>query len=87
MTELKIMSQSARAVTIFLTKREEGHYKGGVLMVEISEGAITVRADTISLTVISLIITDRDTFLTIMHQLIALAGIRGVLEVESEGRP
>lgn len=32
-------------------------------MVEISE-AITVRADTISLTVISLIITDMDTFLT-----------------------
>lgn len=41
----------------------------------------------ISLTVISLIITGMDTFLTITHQWIALAGIRGVLEVESEGMP
>jgi hypothetical protein len=51
-------------------------------MVEISEGAITVRADTISLTVISLIRTDMDTFLTITHQWIALAEIRECLKLK-----
>ena len=51
-------------------------------MVEISEGAITVRADTISLTVISLIRTDMDPFLTITHQWIALAGIRECLKLK-----
>lgn len=50
-------------------------------MVEISE-AITVRADTISLTVISLIRTDMDPFLTITHQWIALAGIRECLKLK-----
>jgi hypothetical protein len=50
--------------------------------------AIRVRADTISLKAISLIITGRETFLTNTHQWIALAEIRGgVLEVESGGRP
>lgn len=51
-------------------------------MVEISE-AITVRADTISLIVISLIRTDMDPFLTtITHQWIALAGIRECLKLK-----
>ncbi|MDP9015665.1 MAG: hypothetical protein M3M87_02765 [Thermoproteota archaeon] len=49
--------------------------------------AIRVRADTISLKAISLIITGRETFLTNTHQWIALAEIRGALEVESGGRP
>lgn len=50
-------------------------------MVEISE-AITVRADTISLTVISLIRTDMDPFLTITHKWIALTGIRECLKLK-----
>lgn len=56
-------------------------------MVEISEGYYRSSRYEISLTVISLIITRMDTFLTITHQCIALAGIRGVFEVESEGMP
>ena len=51
-------------------------------MVEISEGAITVRTDTISLTVISLIRTDMDPFLTITHKWIALTGIRECLKLK-----
>gem|GEM_PF-3063468 len=49
--------------------------------------AIRVRADTITLKAISLIITCMETFLTTTHQWIALAEIRGVREVEGGGRP